>query len=292
MMTNKSFCAFILTHGRADNVITYNVLRKQGYSGMIRLVVDDEDADLPRYKERYGSEVLVFSKDEAKKLFDPMDNFNERCTITFARCICWKLAKELGVKNFVELDDDYSHFAYRYNRERFYAFKRTDDLDAIFDIFIDFLNATPATFIAFSQDGDFIGGERGTFGKKIFLKRKAMNSFFCKTDTPCYFRGTFNEDVNSYTTNGNRGVLYFTHNIISLHQEPTQQSSGGISEAYKKFGTYVKSFFTVMMMPSCVKISMMGNHVETMRIHHKIQWKYCVPKILNERHKKSMSNQK
>lgn len=287
MMKNKSFCAFILTHGRAENVKTYNVLRDQNYTGMIRLVVDDEDADLPRYREIYGSEVIVFSKDEAKKLFDPMDNFNERRTITFARNICWKLAESLNVKNFVELDDDYSIFGFRYNRQRqFITDKATQDLDAVFDCFVDFLNATPTTFIAMAQNGDFIGGGKSVLGSKIFLKRKAMNSFFCKTDTPCYFRGTFNEDVNSYTTYGNRGVLYFTHNVVSLHQGITQSNAGGITEAYKRFGTYVKAFFTVMSAPSCTKIAMMGNTIETQRIHHKILWKYAVPKILDERWRK------
>ena len=33
------FAAFILTHGRADNVITYNTLRKQGYTGKIILLI-------------------------------------------------------------------------------------------------------------------------------------------------------------------------------------------------------------------------------------------------------------
>ena len=171
-MKNKSFCAFILTHGRAENVKTYNVLRDQNYTGMIRLVVDDEDADLPRYREIYGSEVIVFSKDEAKKLFDPMDNFNERRTITFARNICWKLAESLNVKNFVELDDDYSIFGFRYNRKRqFITDKAAQDLDAVFDCFVDFLNATPTTFIAMAQNGDFIGGGKSVLCTKIFLKR-------------------------------------------------------------------------------------------------------------------------
>ena len=43
MMRNKDFVAFILTHGRADNVITYNTLRNHGYTGRIVLIIDDED---------------------------------------------------------------------------------------------------------------------------------------------------------------------------------------------------------------------------------------------------------
>ena len=38
----NNFAVFILTNGRANNVITYKVLRKQGYTGKIYLMVDDE----------------------------------------------------------------------------------------------------------------------------------------------------------------------------------------------------------------------------------------------------------
>ena len=39
-----------------------------------------------------------------------------------------------------------------------------------------------------------------------------------------------------------------------------------------------------MCAPSCVKVGMMGeNH---RRIHHSIDWKYAVPKILSDKYKK------
>ena len=42
-MKNKDFAVFILTHGRPDNVITYNTLKKAGYTGDIYIVIDNED---------------------------------------------------------------------------------------------------------------------------------------------------------------------------------------------------------------------------------------------------------
>ncbi|MEW3551668.1 hypothetical protein MZV21_26770 [Escherichia coli] len=35
------FCAFILTHGRPDKVLTYRTLRRAGYTGKIFIVVDE-----------------------------------------------------------------------------------------------------------------------------------------------------------------------------------------------------------------------------------------------------------
>jgi len=54
---------------------------------------------------------------------------------------------------------------------------------------------------------------------------------------------------------------------------------------YLESGTYVKSFYTVMMAPSCAKICEMGN--VNKRLHHKIDWKKCTPLILEEKHKKA-----
>lgn len=285
MMNNSSFCAFILSHGRANNVKTYATLRKRGYTGRIFVVIDDEDKELPKYKERYGDELIVFSKDEAAKFCDPMDNFNDRRTPLFARNYIWTIAERVGVEYFVELDDDYGDFIFKYDRDRnFVSQIKIPSLDAVFDVLVDFLRTTPTTVVAMAQGGDFIGGPHGMFGKKIFLRRKTMNVFICSVSKPFYFYGIMNDDVNSYIWGGNTGKLHFTHNILCVQQPETQQNKGGITELYLDRGTYNKSFYSVMLEPSCAKISAMGQ--VDMRIHHKIVWKYCTPKIIDEKWKK------
>lgn len=291
MMKNSSFCAIILSHGRADNVKTYGTLRKLGYTGPIRVLVDDEDASVSEYKKRYGDEVIVFSKDEAAKITDPMDNFHDRRTPLFARNIIWKYAKELGVEYFVELDDDYGDFLFHFRKDLSFTSKqKLSNLDAVFDCLVDFLAATPTTVIATAQGGDFIGGPSGFFGKKIFLRRKTMNVFVCKTDRPFKFYGTMNDDVNSYVRNGNIGILHFTNNFVCVQQPETQRNSGGITELYRDRGTYNKSFYTIMMNPTCCKIAVMGQ--VDRRIHHRIDWKFAVPKIVAEKYKKPLKAKK
>ena len=39
------FAVFILTHGRADNVVTVKALEKGGYTGKTYFIIDDEDDD-------------------------------------------------------------------------------------------------------------------------------------------------------------------------------------------------------------------------------------------------------
>lgn len=126
------------------------------------------------------------------------------------------------------------------------------------------------------------GVNSGTFKKGLL--RKAMNSFVCSVDRPFKFIGRFNDDVNTYTTLGSRGNLFFTIMCASLVQMQTQSLAGGMSATYSESGTYVKSFFTVMNMPSCVCVREMGAHHR--RMHHHITWANCVPCIIDEKFKK------
>lgn len=283
-MKTENFCAFILSNNRAGNVKTYNTMRKQGYTGKIYIVVDNLDKQLDEYKNKFKQEVVVFDKKYAETLCDPMNNFREYRTPLYARNVLWEIAKELGIKYFIELDDDYSCFEFKFDVNRQFKTSRILSLDDVFDILVHFLQKTNTHCIAMAQGGDYIGGKNGMLGSKIFLRRKVMNSFVCDVERPFKFQGTFNDDVNGYVRNGNLGMLLFTNNIIALEQGATQQNSGGITEAYKRFGTYVKSFHSVMLAPSCVKISLMGN--VDFRIHHKIIFNNCVPKIVDNKYKK------
>lgn len=146
-----------------------------------------------------------------------------------------------------------------------------------------YLDKSGAITVAMAQGGDFIGGaQSGNYEKRVL--RKAMNSFFCDTKKPFQFVGRVNEDVNTYVSLGMRGNLILTACDVSLSQMTTQKNSGGMSDVYIDSGTYLKSFYTVMIAPSCVKVGMMGD--KHLRMHHKISWDNCVPMILDERHRR------
>jgi hypothetical protein len=117
-----------------------------------------------------------------------------------------------------------------------------------------------------------------------------MNSFICSNERSFQFIGAMNEDVNTYTTLASRGALFFTMPLVSLTQKATQSQAGGISDMYLRFGTYCKAFTTVMMMPSCVQVAMMGDKHK--RLHHQIRWRNCVPVILHERFCKRLGTNK
>lgn len=280
-MKNNDFAVFILTHGRPNNVITYDTLRRQGYTGKIYIVIDNEDKTSEEYYENFGDMVVMFDKADIETRIDTGSNFGDRRTILHARNASFEIAEKLGLTYFLQLDDDYTKFEFRINKSFKYPenhFILQNTLDSVIDLYLDFFKSITAKSIAVGQGGDFISGSETVY--KATNKRKCMNTFFCSTERPFKFLGTMNEDVNTYTSFQSMGNLMLTIPFVSITQNGTQSSAGGITELYKRFGTYAKSFYTVMYAPSCTKIGMMGTAHK--RLHHSINWKSAVPCIVSE----------
>lgn len=253
-MLRNDFCVFILTHGRADRVYTHKTIRKEGYTGPVFLVIDNEDDQVNEYMRRYGEDnVIVFDKLARARKTDTPDLSDDRRTIIYARNECFDIAERLGYRYFLELDDDYTDFQYRYEGQGKLLIKSAKNLDDIFEEMLHFLDISGALTVAFAQGGDMIGGlQAGNFRKGLL--RKAMNTFFCDTEKRFQFVGRINEDVNTYTSLGNKGKLMFTFTAVMITQKTTQSNAGGMTETYLDMGTYLKSFYSVIYSPQAVKV--------------------------------------
>ena len=272
---------FILSHGRADRVETYESLKRAGYSGDLYIVCDNEDKTVDEYNKRYGKEkIIVFDKLDVAKRFDAGDNFDNRKTIFYARNACFDIAEKLGYKYFIELDDDYNIFAYKFNSNYDYIQKWILSLDDVFSAMVEYFETAGITCLAMAQNGDFIGGRDSWIAKGLNIKRKAMNTLICSTERKFEFVGRVNEDLNTYVLLGSRGKLFIQIPLVVINQQKSQKSKGGMTDVYLDSGTYLKSFYSVMYAPSSVKISLMGDKHK--RIHHRINWDSAVPKILRE----------
>lgn len=285
------FAVFILTHGRADNVVTMKTLQRQGYSGKWYMVIDDEDDMADEYRRNFGEDhVVMFCKQEAVDRTDTMDNLNEHRAIVYARNESYRIAREMGLTYFLMLDDDYTSIMYRFadGKKLGHVTPKGKALEGLFEAMLDFLDASGAAIVALAQGGDMIGGSQSPRFRAGII-RKCMNSMFCRVDRPVKFQGTMNEDITTYTTLGSRGVLFMTYTTCHIVQIQTQTLSGGMTDAYKESWTYLKSFYSVLSMPSAVKIYMM--YSKHSRIHSRVDWDCCVPKILNEKYRKERRKQ-
>lgn len=279
----EDFCVFIITHGRPNRVQTYALIRRQGYTGRIILLMDTDDSTYPEYCKLYPeSDIIRFSKAEEAEHLDECDNFRKRMSTVYARNASFRIAKDLGYKYFVQLDDDYHWFGIRNPLD---ISTPITNLDRTFSYVLEFLEQSPPSVfsVAFSQGGDHIGG----YDPNKPITRKAMNSFFCRTDRPFSFVGRLNEDVNTYVHHGKLGAVFLTIPRLQLNQAQTQSRAGGMTSAYMEGGTYVKSFYTVVVNPAACKVKTIG--VRNKRIHHAIDWETAVPKILPETFRKPRS---
>lgn len=295
MTMRKDFCAFILTHGRPDRVLTYKALRSHGYTGPIRLIVDNEDGAIDQYREAYGKDVVIFDKAAMAPSVDTGDNFPERRGVVYARNACFDIAKWLGFRYFIQLDDDYDRFNYKRNPAGDYVEKRLTNLDEVLGLMLDYFISVPSLLsIAMGQNGDYPGGKlcvTDPVGVWIGPKRKCMNSFICSTERPFRFVGRINEDCNTYVDAGSRGGLFMTVGCVALCQRRTQAHEGGMTELYLDNGTYVKSFYSVLYQPSAARIALLPQSFDSQRIHHLIRWRNAVPLILSETHRKASLRQ-
>jgi hypothetical protein len=280
----SDFAVFIMVYGRPQKMWTYRYLRHHGYTGKIYLVGDDLDKTIEDYKKKYGDELIVFDKKKAALSCDAGDNSGDYRSTLFAANTIFELAKDKNIKNFMIMCDDYYWFGYNFDEKYNYNPVSIYNLDKVFDALLDFYENTPVTTIAMSQGGDFIGGEDSGSAKNPKVKRKAMNSFLCCVDRPFCFMGRLNEDVTTYINLGNKGLLFFTVTNVRIDQKDTQSQADGLTGVYIDNGTYVKSFFSVMYNPSCVKVATMGSKYK--RIHHAVSWNNAVPCIIRENYRK------
>lgn len=285
---DETFCVFIMTFGRADNIKTYKTLMEYegtSFNQDMYFICSDDDKHLQDYIDKFGDRVLIFNKKAMVPYLDKADNFDKYNVILYARNICFAFASKLGYRYFLELDDDYDIFSQRifYDNEKL-MMKKILDYDKLFDIHLNFLKNTPCKTITMSQHGDYIGGV-GNGNAKRGWQRKVMNSFFCDIQDPFCFDGTINEDVNYYTQSGRLGILNFNLFGFALNQESTQQSSGGMTEQYLSGGTYLKSFYSLLFSPGSVKIGKISHGINA-RMHHQVNGNATYVKILDEKYSK------
>lgn len=271
------FAVLIITHGRPDSQITLQTLKRGNYTGKIYLVIDDEDETKERYIELYGADMVkVFHKTE---WFDIGDNLYDMKNVScFARNECFRLAEELHLKYFLQIDDDNPAIIFRYGAGSSLLKKDITDYDTLFSAMIEFLDIGPITCLSFAVAGDFIGGVKSRkVMDKIYFN--ARNTFFCKTAKPFEFVGRF-EDISTPAVNNYRGSLFMTIMDVMVFIKDSSDNAGGLAEARKRTSKYWEYFYGVMYVPSAIRLDGIGE-----KIQKRVNYNALVPKIINERYK-------
>lgn len=273
----NDFAMFILSHGRAGNVITIGTLQRCGYDGRIYIVVDDEDEQRERYIAEYGAgNVIVFLKQQYLENVDTISITGERKSAVFARNAICDLAKEMGLKYFGMWDDDIDNLLYRYDDSGVLRKKNIINLSCIFNAMICFMENTGTDCMSFTNAGGLIGGVQGRFSE--CLRRQAANTYIIKAGSYSPFVGLFCQDMNYSLRKASVGQLVFELENICFYTPERGTNNGGLNESYKKTNWHFVNFHAVVCNPSVVKINK--------NLKNTIDWKKSFPCIISERWKK------
>ncbi|MDO4648575.1 MAG: hypothetical protein Q4B26_07980 [Eubacteriales bacterium] len=219
---------FIITHARANEQLTLNMLRKTQYSGKIFLVVDDQDPELELYKEKYKDMVLVFSKEQYWKTTDTFTNQKNLKGAVYARNACADLAREKGFKYFFTLDDDLQSLMYKIpemTRKKLIT-KRVKRSERIIDGIVEWLEkAEQIKAIALPTDGRFMGGVNNDVLNGI---KYNIVKFCCyRTDSPYRYKSIVYEDMATPNEGYQRGEIAFSFMAVAHHAKEKKNGQTG-----------------------------------------------------------------
>jgi len=274
-------CVLIPTHKRPHAQLTTKSLRRQGYTGRIIYVVDDEDPTLPEYIEQFGDDVVVFSKEDAATQTDDGHNWGDRTSAVYARNFSFRAVKDAGYRYFIMLDDDYSMWYYRFREDRTYGVTRIKSLDLLFASLVEYLSEAPLRCISISHSGDHAGGGAGK--TEIGANRKALSVYVCDVERPYQFRGMM-EDYITHIHEQSRGNTMLSVTMAQyVCKEALHQNEGGLHDVYESRGMYTSCFFTVMYAPSCCRVDAQSPD----KMYHAINGPAAYPRIIHEQHRKA-----
>jgi len=248
------------------------------------VVIDNEDDQEALYREKFGQDIIQFDKRDYVAMTDLGDLDDDRRVGVFARNFIQDKAAEMGYKYHLQLDDDMQGFTYRVIRGGRLVCVQCNEIDKLFEAMVEYMETAPFTGLSFGLAMYYVGGLQNVNWRKQMLP-KSMGTYLMRASDKCYFHMRMNDDITTTAIENMRGRLFYTYLPVRVDTVQTQSQSGGMTDIYQENGTYRKSFYTVMALPSCTKISQMGLH--DFRVAHEISWNHCAPKILSERWRKT-----
>lgn len=279
----KKFAVFILTHGRPHNQLTVNTLKNLGYTGDLYLVVDDQDSTFNEYVEEWGVDrIIVFNKDYFIKHTDtgldvPVPKF-----AVFARNAIEHIAKYMGYKTFMMLDDDITKIRVRLPEgNSLKSFQFNGQFNSIIEKSVDFVLNCDIACMGLGFCNLYIGGVEN-FNKENPRQRLCAEAFIRNTSHPIKWRLNMVEDLITSIDAAWKGDVWFQFLPIQVEILMNEGAvDGGNSDVYRQLGMYRISFMPVIAYPSSNAVRLGKKSWASTTSPDK-----CIPKIISSRYRK------
>lgn len=246
----KRFAIFILTNGRPNHQYTLEFLRKS-FKGDVFLLCDNEDKTLKEYQKNYGEQVVVFDKKEWVSKSDPMDNFQSKNSVLYARNAVFEIAKDMGYEFFVMVDDDVTGLSFRYEKDGKLVGEPVKDFNKVSSVILETMDNTGTDFFSFGMDKIYIGGSSNSQYKKKIID-KVYCFIFCRTEQQHFYKGIMNEDEINNILSMSVGKLAKSLTAIQIQYKPIGRDNiGGNAETYNENGyySYIRNFYPIIAFP-------------------------------------------
>ena len=279
------FAVFILTHGRPNNQKTLNTLLSMGYNGKYYLVLDDQDNTASEYYANYPRDsILIFNKNHYLKTVDsgmckPVAKF-----AVFARNAIEDLARDMGYKYFMMLDDDIYCFRIRYEVDgSLKSYKCDGIINEVFMHCLEYMDNAP---IACLMPGVCNMYRSGAIAVQDWTSkyRISVNCFIRNTDYKVEWRLNMFEDLITALDYNRTSQIWITFVPLQIDVGlGNGKVAGGNTDTYKTFDGFRMAFMPLMVYPDCNDVGFYKDHWKPIT-HTSI----AVNNIISDRYKKKI----
>lgn len=158
--------------------------------------------------------------------------------------------------------------------------KPVSDFDALFESMIGFLETSGATSLGMASCGKLIGGASGVFGNG--LGWSIQGATVVRTSDRLNIVGILNWDTNATVLGKNEGQMILEAYAITKNTPARGENEGGLQALYDASREYVREFYSVIVDPSALKVTVKRDGA-SLRKSNALMW----PKILSGRWKKN-----
>lgn len=277
------FAVFIITHGRPNNQRTLDTLLSMGYNGQYYLVLDDQDSTIQQYLDIYPKDnVVIFNKNHYIQTIDsgmcePVAKF-----AVFARNAVEDIARELGYKYFMMLDDDIYCFRIRYEVEGSLKSRRCYGiLDDVFMCCLDYMDTSSIACLMPGVCNMYRCGASAvqSWDSKY---RISVNCFIRNVEYPVKWRLNMFEDLITDLDYNRTSQTWITFVPLQIDVGlGNGKVAGGNTDTYKSFDGFKMAFMPLMVYPDCNDVRFYKDHWKPIT-HSAI----AVNKIISDKYKK------
>lgn len=276
------YSVFIISHGRADRVETYDTLRNAGYHGPINIVVDTDDEK--EYRERFGRDVIAFDKDMIREKADTIYPYKLNSSALYSRIFVEMCADQIMSTNaYIVLDDDITNFRHRYIENGSIKTAPVVNITKVFDNYIEYMLTANIATLSFIYNMFFVSGVE-CLNRRVADSRHTyqihIRNLNCKVD----WTALANNDTITELNTMKLGYLWWSLPFIDFDAVPMNTKSGGMKEVYDSVSDYEKNFLAVISCPNCCKVGYSESTRGKIRIVEDKHTSY--PMIVSSRYRK------